>query len=1755
MKKLALLALLAGLTTNVNAMKPEPQDKLSALWKEYEILDKADKPAQSAEKLKEIRDLAIQTHSPYDFFEAGTRYISAVERRNWKKRDEVRSEFAGLVTEFDCPIVSYRYLQAYGDSRALSASAFLQKNASRLKEEKNPSLWAGVNVMNGVLKKYIADDYEYVLWHMMFQYRNTKNELEAYITEDYPKKAYLRYYAASFEYPDYKRDASMRSIVQDYPGTAVSLYARQSLLFSEFGSLNRSDKTTQQDYKDFYSKCKAFIKDKDAMKGEEATIAKGLDFAENTCNTLTAKDLTVYSGGDSIEVRFRNLSSASVVMAINDNGKAGRTVGKWNIKNSKGSFYVIDSEKVSIPAVDDGEYLITAASGKLESTCLYSKYTISLAQRRDDDAFRVYAASWRTGKPLEQALFKLKAGTKVVATSTLRLDGWTAIPKEWVSLIDKNDKTYYTISCEYKDGSGLLHSSPDLGISEPWRYYRDPAMESKGCRIFKDRGAYNPGDTVKFKVILFKGNYIDNMAVQPGEELTVKLYNAEGKEIDSRVLTTNELGSAASSFVLPTGQRNGMFRIVVKAKAGNYEEDTFRVDEFVLPTFFLEFEPQKELFLPGDRVTVSGKVGSYSGHSLRGARIEFKVTRWNTVVFQGEETPGDDGSFSTAFKAMEAGMYKIAAKVTDATGETHEFCDFRFICNNINVEIEPCNASAGTFVTLDEDRYNDYIPMEYSVPRIRHNNYNYVPKMLLRTGEAVMALNVRDSDGNMVPGDVDYALVGEKGDTLTTGKTVSGGTVRLDMSAMPDGLYTFKAKTVVEGKNLKDEAKCQILKQVGDVLDAPVRRFFVPGPTEVPEGGDIRLIFGSADGPTWATVSLFGDRNQLLEARSIVLSGERGVPGNVTDISFEYKDSYPDAVRLVVFYFKKGKEVNYDIQYTRRRTLLDLPLSFTSFTDKALPATTYTVTLNSGPGAEAVASVYDKSIDAISPNFWNPVRLHGFSAAYVDISSARGRITGFDPESGEQSLIREYSEEESFNGGDRMLMKAAGAPLPAPVEMAVMTDSADAALEEGAGDENVTMRTDFSEALSFEPFLRADENGNISFDFTTSDKLSTYYVKVYAHDKDMRNALAEGEVMVTIPVKVSLIEPGYLYEGDVLRPGVSVSSNSDVPVSGKLTLYVYPGENYSDLKPSSVKTVPLTVPASGVASASFEVPAKGDCIGLKAVFSADKYSDAMFVAVPVKDVMQTLTESHSAVLLPGMSEKEVVSRLRKQFVNVKGSAAQYSEITLLDMVKEAIPKKKDPQGKDVLSLSEAYYVRLLSASLEGKESDERELLGKIMACRNSDGGFGWFEGMNSSSVITAVMLERFARLKAAGFDVPDLSSSAKYLDHTHFGAKLPYWCGWISDAQYMYVRSMYAEVPFTEKSSKELQEFRKDAVAYLTPSEKDGRGLKGRILDKARRMLTLQRLSASREGVSLAASWGVTTLTDSRLKASMMADVESLLDYAVEHPDGGWYYPNAVMPWRGLLESEAYAHSLLCDLMASVDGVPASVKPRPEEVADGIRLWLMLQKETQKWGEDPAFVDAISSIMRASDEVLATKVMIMKAEYTKPFVEVKASGNGFTLKKEYYREDTVRDEYKDGEEKDVRTLQLLRPGDPVRVGDKIIAKYVIWNQENRSFVRLSASREASLRPVDELSGRIGWWLTPLRVEGWYSLSPQGYRDVKTDRSEYWFDSYPEENTTITEEFFVTQSGSFKAPVITIESLYAPHYRANAAFWGTLTSDR
>lgn len=1810
---------------------------LVALWADYQQAVSLDRPIKQLEILSKIKSEASEKRLAWDYYDAAKKYVSDAASRNWKLQDSLKLNLGEEIAKFDEPVMSFVWKLSKGDESAEAVFEYVRANAKRLEASCNQPFWTSYDgrssvpgiTGSGFVNEFYANDYQYALWTLLAKnfytdklFADIAETLAEYQGDSYPLGAFLEYVKLekSWRNADGKtsvKKSALEAFAGKYAGKAVSMFAKAALLEMEFSSLGEK-KAGSDEYKALYDKCAAFEKERTAFTGIENKVVGDLTTVENLCSHLTAKSVEVRLEDGKILVLLQNLKSAKLSMSPDEAGS--KTVLSESLANPKCSFYVKDTVSVDLPMVDDGDYVIVAKNGKCVSSRRYGSHRISVASRTDSRGKCIYAAGWKSGKPLESADLQLYKNGKVIASCAgFKFDGFTPLPQEFVSVM--KDNVYYTLTCSYKGEDGFLRKSEQLSLNS-WYNTVDSGDDSKVrlCgEVFTDKSAYNPGETLEFKVLLYNIEGRNKAHVAPqGTECKVVLKDAQDNEVSSQLLTANEFGSLAGKFALPKGLRNGYWYVnVLTGGKKLLTVKSVRVDEFVLPTFDLEFDKTETLFFPGDEVTVSGRVRSLSGHPVSSANAVYEVTSYGDKIDSGKLKMSPDGSFVVSFKALSSQWsryYNVEVRISDDTGETHEYSRAIWVADDLSLELELANGAEGQAFATDEK--SEITPRRWR----RRESVS-----ILRGNVASVKMNVLSDDGEAVPVKVKYTLLNERGTTLLSGEAASGEAEDIDLKSCPSGLYTIKADAQARsqsGKEYTDSSSLRILL-VNDsmtVLDAPVKDFIMPLAQQVTEGENASIWFGMADdAPVWAIAEIFGEKANVLDIKFVQLNGVRGKDGSLVKLEFPYKKEYPDAVLAKVFYFRNGDSVSYSYEFHKVRKSDILPLEFSAFEDRTLPDTEYTFSVKTAPETECLAAVFDKSSELIEPNHWPVYSPVEYNVCTIHFNTAPGSVDA----DGRDDVIAYGSARKSKSPVFYAMNARASAEMECLEDAAPVMESK--SLESGAGAEPA-VRDNFASTLTFHPFLRSDKNGKLSFSFRTGGTLSTFIVSLYAHDRSMRNSALRREMTVSLPVKVNVVAPEYLYCSDNYRLAVGLSSVAENDVEGTLTLNIYKGGDYKALessgaKPVSVQSLRVKVPAGESLRSLFDVNVNElipECgtLGFKVVFKAENggnsFSDAMFVPVSVYPDTQRLMEAHSAVLLAGADQDALISRLRKMFVNADGDNAEVNVLSILDMVRDAVPSKVEPAGNDVLTLSEALYVRRLSDALRAAGrmpardsvvlSDE-ELMKKMLACHNADGGFGWFEGMSSSPVITAVLLERCAKMLKAGLldgaetvagdaasakNVEEvLASAVKYIDKRQFAylQAIPFWCGGLSDSQYMYVRSMYASVKFTEWDSvsgilgrlfgKRAKQFRSDAKAYLVPSKE--RGLNGLILDKARRLSTLIRLSSSSDGIALAKSWGVRVNAGARLEKSLEADVASLLEYAVMHKDGGMYYPNAVMPFRGLLESEAYAHSMLCDLLsgyafrmqtAGKGSVNASEAKR---VADGIRLWLMLQKETQHWEATPDFVDAINSVMEGDAAVKSTKVVVLTAVTDLPFAEVKASGNGFTVERKFYRigadpsasgEDpagmseassvSVSAEASmgssgvgSGTTADKAGRQEIRPGDRVNVGDKIVAEYVIHNDENRSFVKLSAPREAAFRPANQFSGKYGWWLSPLRIADWYSFTPQGYRNVKSALTEYYFDSYPEENTVISEEFFVTQTGTFSVPVVTIESLYAPHYRANA----------
>lgn len=1729
---LSALFAMTVLTSFIGLGRGRKEKSLGVLWEEYGKAENLDQVKRMADILEDIRDKAFEERMSWDYYKAWESYVNVSSRRNWKLRDSLSKQMELDVRTYDEPLLTYML-----DRGRLSEGKLLEAvsaESSRLKARRNEDVYLE---RNRSFRTVVANDYEYVLWDIfgLSFYAGAKHLDKVYellrseIGDSYPQAGVAEYQYIMHSGKESGRKERLQDLLRRYEGRAVGLLPAMELMEMEFEE-NRLNGSSEY-FKDLKNRLESYEHERKMYrKGDDKIIAEGCNGFGVLINLLESASVQIGVEDGRVELALRNMDEIKVEL-IKDKDVIFEKV----LENPARSFFAYDTLSMNLPLLDDGYYNIRCTSGKKEmGLCPYPKYTLSAAVRTDREGMCIYVADHKTGKPVDQVdVYLYKDSRKIGEALGLRIDGFTRLPDALVSKI--GEKTGYHIVCQ-KTESRMRRKTSDLYFRGKPSDYELSGADALSATVMLDRSAFKLGETVRFKAVAYATKADGTMSVFPeGEKLRVKVNGPQGYRLTEMELNTNDFGSITGEFKLEDIKRQGVHTIWVYKGDDFQGLKSFVVDDFVLPSFDVTFDRPEKPFLPGDTLLVSGKVESFSGHPLSSARITASARLGGMTVKEERMNVGDDGSFSFSFADVEESEesylpYVVDVKITDLTGETHSFPFSQYVVRSLSLRLVLENQADGAFCPTGGK----------SSSRVLADDSARVSFGLSYVGDTYDGIPVK------------YRLL-KDGKPVREGMTVSGEVEDIDMRGFEPGLYVVQAEMSMKapcGQMIETSARMQILKtgNENERLGDEVEYFFC-----VPEEGT-GLQLGVGNGPVWAVVELFGDHGQPLESEVICLE-----TGQIKTLSYDYKPEYPDALVLNVLYFRNSAVNTYSHKFRRPVEKTPLPLEFVRFDDSMAPGSSGSVVLRTDPDSEVLAAIFDVSTETIRKNTWNTV-----SAADMHVSSVRMYASAGQNGRGGPAIFNDAGLKENVVVGYGTRIKtSARTGAPDFVSVEEESDGVEEAipfqLASDKSEPDLILREDFATSLAFKPFLRPSPDGLLRLDFNASDKISTFAVSVFAHDKDMNNAMIRRDMLVTLPVKLDVVQPQYLYSGDRYVLNASVSNVSSSPVSGVVRLEIYSGDEYDGNEPVSVHTLQLDVRAGSSAPAAFDisVPEGPDTLGFKVVFIGQNVSDGVFVTVPVYPAEQVLKEAHSAVLLHGMSETELLESLRQRFVNVSSVGAEYSEISVMDMFRDALPLVHKPEYKDAISQSEAMYVNLLACGLLPEGDDARpyvdaamKSVDKILSCAGPDGGFSWFEGMKSSPIVTAVILERFAAMRDRGLldVVTDLlgedaldtldeavCAAVRYLDSVRFSdPDRPSWYGSISLWQYLSVRSMYVGIPFDKSQAcrmagtREYKEFEKNVKSLLLP-RKGERWTDGALLSKVRMIRILRALSASEAGLELAEAWGIGLFGKSKLRRSMAVELASLKEYAVEHPSGGLYYPNAVIPWRGLLESEAYAHALICDLfkdMASDHEYGAGL----DEMADSIRLWIMLQKETQQWSSDPGFVEAMASVYDASDAVKDTKVLILAKRYCKPFEDIKAAGNGFKLSVRCYRESG-------GEGEDIRRVEIS-DGDTLHVGEKIIAVYSVWSEENRSFVRLSVPHAACFRPENQLSG---------------CISPYAYREVKADRTLYWIDVFPEETSMIEETLFVTQEGRFTSPVAEVESLYASHYRANDNFGGYVSA--
>ncbi len=366
--------------------------------------------------------------------------------------------------------------------------------------------------------------------------------------------------------------------------------------------------------------------------------------------------------------------------------------------------------EVKVDALPVGKYMLLMSTdqqftGKKTLVGGRILYVSNISYVNDNDDY--FVLNRQSGQPLQAAKVQVWENKyDYTAQKYIRAKGQlvTTDKQGYAKLVYKKEKNEKRYSSESKFLE-FTYGNDKLLIDEPeydTYYYRDNIEETPKENLqvyfFTDRSIYRPGQSVYFKgIVLAKHTNETKSKIKDGYKTTVWLKNTNDERVDSLKLTSNEYGSFAGTFQLPSGGLNGHFTIEVSGTDISGAAN-FRVEEYKRPKFFVEYEPVKGSFKVNDAILVKGNAKAYAGNNIDGATVSYRVVRearfpypwmfrrwWmpvsdNMEITNGTTTTDADGKFTIQFNAIpDAGIdkkfdpqfqYTVYADVTDINGET-----------------------------------------------------------------------------------------------------------------------------------------------------------------------------------------------------------------------------------------------------------------------------------------------------------------------------------------------------------------------------------------------------------------------------------------------------------------------------------------------------------------------------------------------------------------------------------------------------------------------------------------------------------------------------------------------------------------------------------------------------------------------------------------------------------------------------------------------------------------------------------------------------------------------------------------------------------------------------------------------------------------------------------------------------------------------------------------------------------------------------
>lgn len=1439
-----------------------------------------------------------------------------------------------------------------------------------------------------------------------------------------------------------------------------------------------------------------------------------------------------------------------------------------------------------------GAYLMEVTSDNTgiapQRELFYVSNLAVMIQQLPDDRHRYVVVNATDGQPI--------AGAKIELYDQ-RYDFKTKKDKRTVHArltTDENGEAYF----KNVDGEVLISTNSDKFMPAKYiylsrtRYYEKKDNETK-YQVYTDRAIYRPGQKVHATAIFYTVKKGLDASV-PGKSMELKfvLSDANWKQVAEQKVTTDEYGTASVDFELPKEGKTGQYSISVNGTASEY----FRVEEYKRPTFEITFPKVNEKYTWGDTVVVKASAKTYAGVPVQGAKVEYQVTRRNQLWWWGAGSAGqlvktdscvtrEDGTFDVEIP-LEASLsgkdeadmsdfmrqarffnFEVSAIVTDISGESHE-----------GVMSLPLGTKP-TILTVN------------------------LPKRIEADSLKTVTFAYRNASGMPISSRLKYRI--DKGEWKDAEANAPVSIKEYASSSASSSLVwksgVHQLEAICGQDTLQQKFTLFSMKDTHPV-EPTTEWYYQTAKTFPRDGKPVYIQVGSSENGAHIVYSIIAG-NKLLE------KGAWELGDSIVTLPFTYKEEYASGIVLNYSFVKQGKCYTRMMSIARPLPEKKLNIAWKTFRNRLTPGQkeewTLKITTPDGKPAKAqlMSVLYDKSLDQITPHFWNfslgfyqslpncywednltfrSLYLNGvyptkyYDERGLDVDKFDGKyfsyyaymqaveLSKLERSSGRTvEAVRIKKDELVLEEG--RVMKTRGSNMNRVAAAAPSANKVFDVVEEmpqfvgGSGSDvgqyldKVQVRENLNETAFFYPALESDNNGNVAIRFTLPESVTTWKFMGLAHDKEMRNGLLVDEAVAQKTVMVQPNMPRFLREGDKSTIVVKLFNTSDKKVSGNTRMQILDPETN---KVVWQKTQNYSIDAEGSATISFDVQGLKEGVYInKVVAAGNGYSDGEQHYLPVLSNRELVVNTLPITL---HQKGEQNFDLSKLFLNKEGKQAKGTEDAKVTieytnnpswLMVKALPAISNPDEENAISLMSAIYANTITTHIQ-----------KTLSLDNHSQ-----KNLSQESNRLQNQVEKLRKLQNndGSFSWWKGMKGSRYM--TTAVAEMMVRLNAIAGTQKSISKMLTSAINYLSwQTAREVREMKKmeekkhkvspseQALHYLYILSMDGRKMKENfeqdqayLLDKMSKMISdFTIYGKARAAVVLARN----SQQNAAYREKAGEYLQSVNEYAVYREEMGRYYDTrkALYSWR----------NYKIPTQVSVIEALQMLKPNDKQTIEELQRWLLMSKRTQVWDTPVNTVDAVYAFMKGNESnwnrkaenavlKLDGKLLPMPQDsttlgYVKTERPGKASKLSIDKKSDYTSWGAVYAEFK----------QPIREIGSMESGIKIRRVIVPAESEGKGKAQAKVGEKVKVtllitadRDYDfvQITDKRAACLEPVNQKSGYQWGIGCYVSPRDHATNFYFDRLSKGMHIVEMEYYVDRKGDYQSGTCTAECTYSPEF--------------